>query len=103
MDQAAHNKIVSFIWGIADDGLRDLFVRGKYRDVSYWCDACGVVTRRVTCARSPLRADDSPRAFPSGTSELKDLHTSRLEIPLSISPSISLFHLHHALPESSEA
>ncbi|MCC6620212.1 MAG: type I restriction-modification system subunit M N-terminal domain-containing protein [Deltaproteobacteria bacterium] len=33
MEQAAHNKIVSFIWGIADDVLRDLFVRGKYRDV----------------------------------------------------------------------
>ncbi|MBK8251249.1 MAG: SAM-dependent DNA methyltransferase [Polyangiaceae bacterium] len=33
MDQAAHNKIVSFIWAIADDVLRDLFVRGKYRDV----------------------------------------------------------------------
>jgi type I restriction enzyme M protein len=33
MNQAAHNKIVSFIWGIADDVLRDLFVRGKYRDV----------------------------------------------------------------------
>lgn len=33
MDQAAHNKFVSFIWGIADDVLRDLFVRGKYRDV----------------------------------------------------------------------
>lgn len=33
MDQAAHNKIVSFIWGIADDVLRDLFKRGKYADV----------------------------------------------------------------------
>lgn len=33
MGQAAHNKIVFFIWGIADDVLRDLFVRGKYRDV----------------------------------------------------------------------
>lgn len=33
MDQVTHNKIVSFIWGIADDVLRDLFVRGKYRDV----------------------------------------------------------------------
>jgi type I restriction enzyme M protein len=30
MDQATHNKIVSFIWGIADDVLRDLFKRGKY-------------------------------------------------------------------------
>jgi len=29
MDQATHNKIVSFIWGIADDVLRDLFKRGK--------------------------------------------------------------------------
>lgn len=33
MDQAAHNKIVSFIWGVADDVLRDLFKRGKYPDV----------------------------------------------------------------------
>ncbi len=33
MDQAIHNKIVSFIWNIADDVLRDLFKRGKYPDV----------------------------------------------------------------------
>src|SRR6185437_15662138 len=33
MDQATHNKIVSFIRGIADDVLRDLFKRGKYPDV----------------------------------------------------------------------
>jgi type I restriction enzyme M protein len=33
LDQATHNKIVSFIWGIADDVLRDLFKRGKYPDV----------------------------------------------------------------------
>ena len=33
MDHAQHNRIVSFIWGIADDVLRDLYVRGKYRDV----------------------------------------------------------------------
>jgi type I restriction enzyme M protein len=30
---ATYSKIVSFIWGIADDCLRDLYVRGKYRDV----------------------------------------------------------------------
>lgn len=29
----AFNSIVSFIWGIADDCLRDVYVRGKYRDV----------------------------------------------------------------------
>src|SRR5438445_8355217 len=33
MDQGTHNKIVSLIWNIADDVLRDVFVRGKYRDV----------------------------------------------------------------------
>lgn len=33
MDAQSHNAIVSFIWGIADDCLRDVYVRGKYRDV----------------------------------------------------------------------
>jgi type I restriction enzyme M protein len=33
MNQKAHNHIVSFIWSIADDVLRDVFVRGKYRDI----------------------------------------------------------------------
>ena len=33
MDNKVHNAIVSFIWGIADDCLRDVYVRGKYRDV----------------------------------------------------------------------
>ncbi|RVU86519.1 SAM-dependent DNA methyltransferase [Leucothrix sargassi] len=33
MDHSAHNKLVSFIWSIADDCLRDVYVRGKYRDV----------------------------------------------------------------------
>ncbi len=33
MNTAAHNRLVSFIWSIADDCLRDIYVRGKYRDV----------------------------------------------------------------------
>jgi type I restriction enzyme M protein len=33
MEQAQLNWIANFIWGIADDVLRDLYVRGKYRDV----------------------------------------------------------------------
>ncbi|HOD39288.1 MAG TPA: type I restriction-modification system subunit M N-terminal domain-containing protein, partial [Candidatus Wallbacteria bacterium] len=33
MDLAQHNMIVNFIWSIADDCLRDVYVRGKYRDV----------------------------------------------------------------------
>lgn len=33
MTHKVHNRIVSFIWSIADDVLRDVFVRGKYRDI----------------------------------------------------------------------
>jgi len=33
MDTSQLNRITNFIWGIADDVLRDVFVRGKYRDV----------------------------------------------------------------------
>ncbi len=33
MDPSQLNWITNFIWGIADDVLRDLYVRGKYRDV----------------------------------------------------------------------
>ena len=33
MNKQSHNKLVSFIWSIADDCLRDVYVRGKYRDV----------------------------------------------------------------------
>ena len=33
MNYAQHSAIINFIWGIADDVLRDVYVRGKYRDV----------------------------------------------------------------------
>ena len=33
MDNQIHNAIVNFIWSIADDCLRDVYMRGKYRDV----------------------------------------------------------------------
>ena len=33
MNNGMHSTIVSFIWGVADDVLRDVYVRGKYRDV----------------------------------------------------------------------
>src|SRR5580692_3373462 len=33
MDTAQLNGLANFIWNIADDVLRDVFVRGKYRDV----------------------------------------------------------------------
>ena len=33
MNQQTHSRLVAFIWRIADDCLRDVYVRGKYRDV----------------------------------------------------------------------
>jgi len=33
MNHTSHNKLISFIGSIADDCLRDVDVRGKYRDV----------------------------------------------------------------------
>jgi len=33
MSNDDRNWITNFIWNIADDVLRDLYVRGKYRDV----------------------------------------------------------------------
>src|SRR5207245_9814930 len=33
MEQGQLNWIANFIWGIADDVLRDLYKRGEYRDV----------------------------------------------------------------------
>jgi type I restriction enzyme M protein len=52
MDHAAHNKIVSFIWSIADDCLRDVFVRGKYRDVILPM----FVLRRIDCLLEDTKA-----------------------------------------------
>ena len=51
MNQAAHNKLVSFIWGIADDCLRDVYVRGKYRDVILPM----VVLRRLDALLEPTK------------------------------------------------
>lgn len=31
--ESSYNQIVSLIWNIADDVLRDVFLRGQYRDV----------------------------------------------------------------------
>ena len=32
-EQRRPHWVANYIWGIADDVLRDLYVRGKYRDV----------------------------------------------------------------------
>ena len=51
MNQAVHNKLVSFIWSIADDCLRDIYVRGKYRDVILPM----VVLRRLDALLEPTK------------------------------------------------
>jgi type I restriction enzyme M protein len=51
LDISAHNKIVSFIWSIADDCLRDVYVRGKYRDVILPM----FVLRRLDCLLEPSK------------------------------------------------
>lgn len=51
MNQSVHNKLVSFIWSIADDCLRDVYVRGKYRDVILPM----VVLRRLDALLEPTK------------------------------------------------
>ena len=93
MDQAQLNWITNFIWGIADDVLRDLFVRGKYRDVILpmtrpapprrraRADQAGRARhegharqeqaspiRTTPCARPPARRSTTPRSSPCATS-----------------------------------
>ncbi|MFA0963559.1 N-6 DNA methylase [Roseivirga sp. BDSF3-8] len=53
MDHAVHNKLVSFIWSIADDCLRDVYVRGKYRDVILPM----VVLRRLDALLEPTKQE----------------------------------------------
>jgi type I restriction enzyme M protein len=51
MDLSQHNMIVNFIWSIADDCLRDVYVRGKYRDVILPM----VVIRRIDALLEPTK------------------------------------------------
>ncbi|WP_347052255.1 type I restriction-modification system subunit M [Flavobacterium olei] len=51
MNQSVHNKLVNFIWSIADDCLRDVYVRGKYRDVILPM----VVLRRLDALLEPTK------------------------------------------------
>ncbi len=67
MDHATHNKIVSFIWSIADDCLRDVFVRGKYRDVILPM----FVLRRIDCLLEETKKTEAKMAIldPDGLRE----------------------------------
>ena len=82
-------NISSFIWGVADDVLRDVYVRGKYRDVilpmtvirrldavleptkeavlrmKEQMDAAGITNQDRPCVRHPARP--STTRPPSGS------------------------------------
>lgn len=49
----SHSQIVSLIWNIADDVLRDVFLRGQYRDVILPM----VVLRRLDALLEPTKED----------------------------------------------
>ncbi|MGH8104662.1 MAG: type I restriction-modification system subunit M N-terminal domain-containing protein, partial [bacterium] len=53
MEQNQLNWIANFIWGIADDVLRDLYVRGKYRDVILPM----TVLRRIDAVLEPAKQE----------------------------------------------
>ena len=79
MDQATHNKIVSFIWGIADDVLRDLFKRGKYPDVIL--PMC--VIRRMDAVLEPTKQkvlDIKKMLDEAGTRLDADVVTGKLDV-----------------------
>jgi type I restriction-modification system DNA methylase subunit len=74
MDHAAHNKIVSFIWSIADDCLRDVYVRGKYRDVILPM----FVLRRLDCLLEPSK--DAVRELSESTDNIVQMITQEIRL-----------------------
>lgn len=53
LNGAEYNNIISFIWSVADDCLRDVYVRGKYRDVILPM----TVIRRLDAVLEPTKQD----------------------------------------------
>ncbi|WP_375418296.1 N-6 DNA methylase [uncultured Hymenobacter sp.] len=53
MTASQHTSLINFIWNIADDVLRDVYVRSKYRDVILPM----IVLRRLDAVLEPTKAD----------------------------------------------
>ena len=53
MENASHQQMVSLIWNIADDVLRDVFLRGQYRDVILPM----IVLRRLDALLEPTKGE----------------------------------------------
>jgi hypothetical protein len=96
MDQATHSKIVSFLWGIADDVLRDLFKRGKYPDVIL--PMC--VLRRLDAVLEPTKKkvlEDKEMLDAAGITEYTELRDTG-QIPLLEPDGIEAFFRREVLP-----
>ena len=92
MDRSAHNKLVSFIWNIADDCLRDIYVRGKYRDVILPM----VVLRRLDTLLETNKEAVLPMCQSSFVSSCRSGFTAVslvLRLGGSIVPSLNIAHL----------
>ncbi len=96
MEQPQLNWIANFIWGVADDVLRDLYVRGKYRDVilpmtvlrrldalleptnqavldmKSSLDKAGIVHQDQALRRQRDRHSTTPRSSPLDTEEITE-------------------------------
>ena len=66
--ETSHNQIVSFIWSIADDVLRDVFLRGQYRDVILPM----VVLRRLDALLEPAKEEVEQEIKESGLENLDE-------------------------------
>jgi len=65
MNSSVHTKLIAFIWPIADDCLRDVYARGKYRDVilpmvvSRWLDALLEPSKANVMAELAFQRDEA--------------------------------------------
>ena len=66
--ETSYNQIVSFIWSIADDVLRDVFLRGQYRDVILPM----VVLRRLDALLEPTKEEVEAEIRESGLDNLDE-------------------------------
>ena len=66
--ETSHNQLVSFIWSIADDVLRDVFLRGQYRDVILPM----VVLRRLDALLEPTKEEVEVEIKDSGLDNLDE-------------------------------
>ena len=64
----SHNQMVSLIWNIADDVLRDVFLRGQYRDVILPM----VVLRRLDALLEPTKEEVEKEIKDSGLDNLDE-------------------------------